>query len=52
MDKKCSKCGGELIEGAFLDDFSFHSVIYSPMDEFGICDNAMACGNTEELLIE
>lgn len=33
MDRKCSKCGGDLIEGALLDGLSFHSVIYTPLEE-------------------
>ncbi len=61
MDKKCSKCGGELIEGALLDDFSFHSVIYSPMDELMkikkvktgvVCDACTQCGSIENLRVE
>ena len=52
MDRKCSKCGGELIEGALLDDLSFHSVIYTPMEDLTkikrvktgvICDASMTC---------
>jgi len=33
MDRKCSKCGGELVEGALLDAVTFHSVIFTPIDE-------------------
>ena len=33
MDRKFSKCGGDLIEGALLDGLSFHSVIYTPLEE-------------------
>ena len=29
-EKKCSKCGGKLMEGTLLEAFSFHSVIYTP----------------------
>ena len=33
MDKKCSKCGGVLVEGVMLDAASHHSVIFVPMEE-------------------
>ena len=61
MDKKCSKCGGELIEGALLDGLSFHSVIYTPMEDLTkikrvktgvICDVCIQCGNIENLRVE
>ena len=61
MDKKCSKCGGELIEGALLDALSFHSVIYTPIEELNkikkiktgvICDACTQCGNIENLRVE
>ncbi len=61
MDKKCSKCGGELMEGALLDGLSFHSVIYTPMEELTkirkvktgvICDACTQCGSIENLRVE
>lgn len=61
MDKKCSKCGGELIKGALLDDLSFHSVIYTPMEELTkirkiktgvICDACIQCGSIENFRVE
>ena len=61
MDQKCSKCGGELIEGALLEDLSFHSVILTPMEELAkikkrktgvICDACTQCGNIENLRVE
>ena len=33
MDKKCSKCGGVLVEGVMLDAASHHSVIFIPMED-------------------
>ncbi len=61
MEKKCSKCGGELIEGALLDGLSFHSVIYTPMEDLTkiskvktgvICDACTQCGSIENLRVE
>ncbi len=61
MEKKCSKCGGELMEGALLDGLSFHSVIYTPMEELTkirkvktgvICDACTQCGSIENLRVE
>ncbi len=60
-DKKCSKCGGKLIEGALLDALSFHSVIYTPMEELNktkkvktgvICDACTQCGSIENIRVE
>ena len=33
MDKRCSKCGGELMEGVLMDEVTFHSLVYTPMEE-------------------
>ena len=61
MNKKCSKCGGELIEGTLLEDLSFHAVIYTPMEELTkikriktgvICDACTRCGSIENLRVE
>ena len=61
MEKKCSKCGGELMEGALLDGLSFHSVIYTPMEDLTkirkvktgvICDACTQCGSIENLRVE
>ena len=61
MDKKCSKCGGNLIEGALLDDLSFHSVIFTPAEEIMkirkirtgvVCDACTKCGSIENLRVE
>ena len=61
MDRKCSKCGGDLIEGALLDGLSFHSVIYTPLEELTkikkiktgvICDACAQCGCIENLRVE
>ncbi len=61
MDQKCSKCGGELIEGALLEGLSFHSVILTPMEELTkikkrktgvICDACTQCGSIENLRVE
>ena len=61
MDKKCSKCGGELIEGTLLVNLSFHPVIYTPVEELGkikknktgvVCDACTQCGNIENLRVE
>ena len=61
MDRKCLKCGGDLIEGALLDDLSFHSVIYTPLEELSkikkirtgvICDACTRCGSIENLRVE
>ena len=61
MDKKCSKCGGSLVEGAMLDAVSHHSVIFIPMEEVTkmimrktgvICDACSQCGNIENLRVE
>ena len=30
MDRRCSRCGGELVEGVLLDNATFHSVIFAP----------------------
>ena len=60
-DKRCSKCGGKLIEGALLDALSFHSVIYTPMEELNnikkvttgvICDACTQCGSIENICVE
>ena len=61
MDKKCSKCGGSLVEGAMLDAVSHHSVIFIPMDDAAkvikrktgvICDACSQCGSIENLRVE
>ena len=61
MDKKCSKCGGVLVEGVMLDAASHHSVIFVPMEEVtkmimrkaGVsCDACSQCGNIENLRVE
>ena len=61
MEKKCSKCGGELIAGTLLANLSFHPVIYTPMEELNkvkkvktgvICDACTQCGNIENLRVE
>ena len=61
MEKKCSKCGGNLIEGALLDSFGFHSVIYTPIEELNkikmlkigvICDACSKCGSIENIRLE
>ena len=61
MEKKCSKCGGELIEGVLMDAPTFHSVIYTPMEELNkikkiqtgvICDACTQCGCIENLRVE
>ncbi len=61
MDRKCLKCGGDLIEGALLDGLSFHSVIYTPLEELSkikkirtgvICDACTRCGSIENLRVE
>ena len=63
MNKKCSKCGGELIEGSLVENLSFHPVVYMPMEELTtkiikkvktgvICDACTQCGNIENLRVE
>ena len=61
MDRKCSKCGGELMEGLLLDNASFHSVIFIPAEELTkirklktgvICDACTQCGCIENLRVE
>ena len=61
MERKCSKCGGELMEGALLDDFSYHSIIFTAMEELNkikkkktavICDACLQCGSIENLRLE
>ena len=61
MDKKCSKCGGVLVEGVMLDAASHHSVIFVPMEEVTkmimrktgvIYDACSQCGSIENLRVE
>ena len=61
MDKKCSKCGGELVEGVMLDAASHHSVIFIPMEDAAkvikrktgvLCDAGSQCGNIVNLRVE
>ena len=61
MDRKCSKCGGELVEGALLDAATFHSVIFTPIDELNkikkikaglICDTCTQCGGIENFRVD
>lgn len=61
MDKKCGKCGGELIEGVLMDAVTFHSILYTPMEELTkikkrktgvICDACTQCGSIENLRVE
>ncbi len=61
MERKCSKCGGELMEGALLDDLSYHSIIFTAMEELNkikkkktavICDACLQCGSIENLRLE
>ncbi len=61
MDKKCSKCGGVLVEGVMLDAASHHSVIFIPMEDAAkvikrktgvICDACSQCGSIENLRVE
>ena len=61
MDKKCSKCGGELVEGVLLDNISYHSIIFTTMEELTkikkiktgvICDACTQCGSIENLRVE
>ncbi len=60
-EKKCSKCGGKLMEGTLLEAFSFHSVIYTPMEELTkirkvktgvICDACTQCGSIENIRVK
>ena len=61
MDKKCSKCGGELAEGVLLEAAGFHSVIFTLPEETTkikkkktgvICDACTQCGSIENLRLE
>ncbi len=61
MDRKCSKCGGELIEGVLLEAAGFHSVIFTLPEELTkmikrktgvICDACTQCGSIENLRVE
>ncbi len=61
MDKRCSRCGGELVEGVLVDNATFHSVIFTPTDEVTkirkvktgvICDACTQCGSIENLRVE
>ena len=61
MEKKCSKCGGELIAGTLLENLNVHPVIFTPMEELNkvkkvktgvICDACTQCGNIENLRVE
>ncbi len=61
MDKKCSKCGGEMVEGTLLSNLSFHPVVFTPVSELNkvkkvkvgvICDACTQCGSIENLRAE
>lgn len=62
MDRYCSKCGGELIEGVLWSNLSYyHPIIYTPMEEMKkikrgktsvICDACIQCGSIENLRVE
>ena len=60
-EKKCSKCGGELVEGVLLEAAGFHSVIFTLPEELTkikkkktgvICDACTQCGSIENLRVE
>ena len=61
MDGRCSRCGGEPVEGVLPDNATFHSVIFAPADEAAkirkvktgvVCDACTQCGSIEDLRVE
>ena len=61
MDKKCSKCGGELVSGALFDNVSHHQIVFMQPEELNkvkknkvgvVCDACTQCGCIENLRVE
>lgn len=61
MDRKCSKCGGELLEGTLVGSVHGDYLIYLLPEDLNklkkrksalICDACVECGNVESLRLE
>ena len=61
MEKKCSKCGGELVSGVLIDNVSYHQIVFMQPEELNkvkktkvgvVCDACTQCGAIENLRVE